>query len=137
MDLAGGGLEYHERIGRDKDYHLGLYAPVGFEFSWPASDFILTKIFMPDAVFVSLFDFGTPISFRLKESGESGSTNSEIGWEQLFAPGVFLMKRVYKYFSLGVGGQYLRNFRETGGTQENTWRFSLFFAIDIPIFRFD
>lgn len=128
---------------------FGVIAPIGVSYtprclSWGPGGAI--------SVFGSLFDLSAIVDYKLKKDSTvntDGSTNTNIVVKdykiklgQIFSPGLFA---VYGFFgnlplSLGVGGQYgpgLSKINVDNSTVINnpSWRWSVFLAVDIPLFN--
>ncbi len=136
---AGGRLP-----GRDDANHVGLSLPVGIEISRgsPLGAFSL---------FASVIDLGTLASARFngdEESDESElSTTPELGFGQVFAPGIFFMVNARGWpLSLGFGLQSVGNLRERSVTASDgsvtrtervdVVRASVILGVDATLFHF-
>lgn len=126
--------------------HLGPTVSIGPELSWgigPSSSF---------SFYVPLLDVGMLGDFRLGGKGNgSGLAATEdveatpnIGFAQVFAPGLYMMFGLGKSpFALGLGAQIAPALRATTSTDTaipsqdfSTLRVGGFLAIDIPVFIF-
>ncbi len=120
----------------------GISAPIGIAFS--------TKINFPfkggsASLFTSLIDLGAVASFRLKN--DSTEQLPEIKLENIFAPGIYFIYGIPKVpISIGYGwqmGPQLRsvNIPDTANPGQfknellNGYRWSIFLAVDIPMFN--
>jgi hypothetical protein len=110
-------------------WFAGAALPVGIEFS---SAFPLGAL----SLFAPLIDLGTVASARW---GGSEDTATEIGFEQVFAPGLFLVWNVGGVpLSAGAGVQVVPNLRSGAGGEgeRDAVRFGAFIGVDAPLFHF-
>jgi hypothetical protein len=130
-----GGAEGIGSIPSSKDAAFaGVALPVGFEVSlghpWGAV-----------SAFASILDLGNLASVRLG-GPDSIEAAPELGWEQVFAPGLFVVFNATRNIplSVGVGLQAVQNLREsntdTGSSRVDVVRFGAFIGVDATLFQF-
>jgi hypothetical protein len=117
---------------------VGVAVPVGLELAYAFRHSSLS-------LFVPLIDVGTLASFRLTGDDQIES-EPEVGFKQVFAPGVFGVLGISesKPISIAVGYQRVPELRAvkdltTGGAtgeKVDVRRLTLWVAVDVPIFRF-
>jgi hypothetical protein len=131
--IAGyvGGAAGWERGGPSSAAHVGASVPFGLELSWGVP-------FGAFSFFAPVLDLGTVASMRV--GGDDVEAMPEIGFRQVFAPGLFLMIHGSRDLPLtfGVGVQAVNNLRksETTGTQFGVTRLSFMGGIDATLFNF-
>lgn len=88
-------------------------------------------------VFLPFLDVGTLASARLGDD-EAVSDAPEVGFAQVFAPGVFAVLGIGQTFplSLGAGYQQVPKLRETSAGARTARRFAFFAGVDLPMFTF-
>jgi len=122
-------------------YGAALSVPIGFTYSrspnWIKNNSSIS-------FFVPLLDLGAITAYRQNPKNDNYAVDNlpEFNWENLFAPGAFV---VYNFannpFSLGFGGQYgpqLRKIQLNNADPVfvNSFRFPMvFFNIDVPFFN--
>jgi hypothetical protein len=88
--------------------------------------------------FIPLLDLGNVANFRLRS--DSLADTPEVGFAQVFAPGIYLMGGLgtSKPFSVGIGAQYAPSLRKSldSDATSSVVRTSLIFGLDIPVHRF-
>lgn len=119
-------------VFKGDSHFAGVALPVGVEFS--------TGIFPLGAlsIFAPILDLGTVASARWGGS-DNTDTNPEVGFEQVFAPGLFLVLNIGGVpLSIGAGVQAVPNLRREEGTdrQIDVVRSSVFIGVDAPLFHF-
>jgi len=91
-------------------------------------------------IFGSFLDLGNIAYYRIKTEGSSKNEKPSLGFDQIFAPGCFIIFGVSNNYpiSYGVGYQYLPKLREISSdvSRINVHRISLFIGIDLALFRF-
>lgn len=136
---------------------LGLMAPVGLELRL-RTDFRV----IPTISFLgTLLDVGNFASLRIDEESpdqmtvppdtspqntmptQTTESLPEIGFDQVFSPGLFIVLGISKSLpiSLGVGLHQIPKLRNVQVNPTNTQesgvsRFSVFFGVDVPLYRF-
>jgi len=129
---VGGGYEYLNGL-QEKPFYA-IATPVGISASWGFRQYGSISLF------ASIIDIGALTAFRF-DPNNSGVTNPlpELKFENVFAPGAYLIYGVPKYpLSIGVGAQLGPNLRTVtaanGSTfQTSGFRMGAFIAVDIPI----
>jgi len=137
LSLGGENIK-SENIGTG--WKGSLFAPIGLEFGISTTWKPISSI----AVFVSVIDVGTQLSYRLSrltdEQGNDVSAAPNIGFSKVFAPGAFLVLGITQRHPISIGGgvQYVANLREIEATGQNVtaFRFFGFIAIDMTLFKF-
>jgi hypothetical protein len=137
---VGGGVERLEEteFKTDWGYHVSPWAPIGFEARFKGGK--IPWVFENFGLFLSILDLGAVASFRISERESVPSTASEIGFAQVLSPGFFYIKPLTERvpLSLALGVHFTPNLHEVREneieTHANSLRFSLFLAIDIPLF---
>ena len=121
----------------DGKLHGGMFVPVGVEAAWATgSDWVSSF-----SVHLSFVDLGAVVNYRI--GGERSEAVPNIGFAQVFSPGVFAIFGLGRElpFSFGIGSQYspkLRSISRTGDvtlSDVNVLKFSAFLAVDIPLFH--
>lgn len=112
----------------------GLALPVGLEFAKGCGSASV-------GLYVSILDLGTLASYRLSNKQPASTTvntGPNTSFAQLFAPGISLMFGLTRDLpmSLGVGLEYAPRLRDTGAGAANVLRASVFFGVDLTLFRF-
>lgn len=130
------GQESYTLNGEKQLHNTGLqaFAPIGFQYSWPTK--VKKEAFRNWGVFFSLIDLG-PIVSTETESGVESETN--VGFKQLFAPGLYGTFNLYGPFNVGLGiakTPDIMNSTDTGDTITDAWRYQGFIAMDLTLFPF-
>lgn len=142
VNAYGGGTFGWEQVQNDdgtfgdRKNHVGLFAPVGIELAFGMKCGLMQSF----SALISLLDLGSVVNFRLGNKTESVPN---IGFAQVFAPGLYGVLGLFEGvpLSIGFGAQFNPNLRDI--TKEgdvvrsdvNTFRASLFLAVDIPLFN--
>ncbi|MEL6851178.1 MAG: hypothetical protein AAFP92_21845, partial [Bacteroidota bacterium] len=139
----------------------GVTAPIGFTLSWAgrkgsdlsdqqAYDHTYKKKKVRSrrlngwsySIFLPVIDISAPFSYRWTNGNAQGLPEN-ISWEQVLAPGAFVVLGIKKLpISLSAGGQYvprLRAITPAGGNEvvnADAFRFGINATVDIPIFSF-
>jgi len=125
------GGEWQE--GRLHRYLAKMSVPLGMEFGWSLGGRSV-------GIFGSFLDLGNIAYYRIKTEGSSKNEKPSLGFDQIFAPGCFIIFGVSNNYpiSYGVGYQYLPKLREISSdvSRINVHRISLFIGIDLALFRF-
>jgi hypothetical protein len=146
---VAGGAEWTTNRGRAA-MQGGMSLPVGLEWTigglnfpngkpdqnlWP----IPARYIRSMGFFVPLVDLGNVANFRISDN-ENVEEVPEIGFSQIFAPGVFLTLGISEKapFTLGFGGQYAPALRQrvSDGHRKSVVRTSILVGVDIPAWRF-
>jgi hypothetical protein len=142
--FAGGERLFEiKETEKQTSFSFGPFAPVGVAWSWgikPTSD-NPTHGGKSFSLFLSIIDVGAVAALRLNDNNTDALP--EIKLKNIIAPGLF---GVFGFgrspFSIGAGlqlGPTLRKI-EPNVTQQNNdnyyLRYSVFFAVDIPLFNF-
>jgi hypothetical protein len=131
---------------------LGITAPIGVALSWGLYSYKSSQKIKEEgsiSLFVPLIDIGAFVNFRLED--ENTALLPEVSLSNIIAPGAYL---IYGFpnapFSIGGGLQLspsLRKITKANATVDpnnppvanidkgNAYRFSVFFAVDIPFFN--
>jgi len=115
--------------GEHANFAGGLTIPIGFEISLgqPLRWSPLGSL----SAFFPVLDLGTIATGRKRS--DSVRSEAEIGWEQIVAPGGFVVIGVGRLpLAVGVGAQYVQRLRSNAatGTEVNVVRFGVFASID-------
>ena len=125
------GLEWQG--GNPQGYLAKMSVPLGMEFGWSLGGGSV-------GIFGSFLDLGNIAYYRIKTEGSSENENASLGFDQIFAPGCFIIFGVSNNYpiSYGVGYQYLPKLQELSNdiSRVNVHRFSFFIGIDLALFRF-
>lgn len=112
----------------NKHYYYGIFAPIGLELTrcsfWEDRSFSL---------FLSIFDLGNVINTEYWHKEKV-----TYSFASITAPGIYAVLGLNDSpFVFGVGAQYANVYRENevSDTQTREWKYSVFFAIDIPLFN--
>lgn len=126
---------------------FGVIAPIGISYT---PGFLSWKSGGSVSLFGSLLDLSAIVDYKLKKDSTitaNGTTSAiskdyKVKLGQIFSPGVFV---VYGFFgnlplSIGAGGQYgpglsKINVDNTTVINNPSWRWSVFLAVDIPLFN--
>jgi hypothetical protein len=134
------GNEHMPASEKQNSFSTGLFAPVGFAFSWGGLKGKDTRGGKSLSVFASVIDVGTLASFRFKD--DNTAVASDIQLKDIVAPGLFLIYGLGKSpISFGAGvqmGPALRDVNPNGVADINKdyyVRAGGFIAVDIPIFN--
>jgi hypothetical protein len=124
VGLTGG----YESAGGSNGWVYGPIAAVGPEVVFSPK---------PIGLFVQLIDIGALASFSAGNSAVD--SRPEVGWQQVFAPGLFLIFPIKGApFTIGAGVSKAAKLRSLSGsnppTQVDASRLSAFVAIDLPLF---
>ena len=122
--------------------HVGVALPVGIEFSWGYSHGIERESNCCSfGIFVSPLDFGLVANYRVEGLfGRATSTEpAQIGWQQIFAPSIYLVLGLFEDIPLAVAGglQYAPQARVHPEIEDpvDALRLSIMVAIDVTLFR--
>ncbi len=119
---------------------VGVGAPIGLAFSKGYKKSGALSLFIP------LLDLGAIVDYKLTAEEDASGTSVEkeyvIELGQIFSPGAFIVYGLPLNIpvSVGFGGQYGPGLSSIDATQQieetnPTWRWSLFLAVDIPLFN--
>jgi hypothetical protein len=149
---AGASLGWENGTGDDaklpsqlRSFHqvAGFAAPVGFELSHSTGKDAGGSV----GLFFSVIDLGALVNFRLSTQ-DSVSTTPEVGFQQVFSPGAYLVFGLGELpLTLGIGARYNPALREVKASQDadgkltsanraSVFQINLFLAVDIPLFLF-
>lgn len=132
------GPECVDGVKKCDIWQAAAWVPIGIERSGSLGKGLYA------GVFVSIIDIGALTSYRLKSSGEGDTEidkQPEIGFKQVFSPGVFGTLGLGKAFSAGLGVELtpeLRTIKDNTDDSEQrrrTVRFAVFAGFDIPLFQ--
>ena len=132
--FAGGAWARESVEGPDREDQaaLGIAVPVGVEFSVGAP-------VGSASLFFSVLDLGNVASRRLGDD-DTVHPGAEVGWEQVFAPGAYLVWGIkHTPAALGFGVQHvggLRQSREEDPEALDVVRWGAFIGADLTLFRF-
>ena len=110
----------------------GFTAPIGVSFNWA------TKCFHSNSIFVSIFDLGAPVLFRLSNSADSGGLPQEVRIAQFVAPGVSWVHGFRNTpFSMILGTQFTPQIRTFDMTKQaaSVFRINLGIVLDLHLFN--
>lgn len=149
-----GGYErtLNNDISTIKGGHLAPFAPVGFDYAWA------TENNRSHSIYLALIDLGAVANMyftnedKINVEDEDGNeteedievqTLPELSFSNIFAPGIFFTYGLKESpLTFGTGIQMAPNLREVSIkngadlSAQDVIRFSLFLAIDIPLFTF-
>jgi hypothetical protein len=135
-----GGNEHMPASEKENSFSAGVFAPVGFAFSWGSIKWKEGKGGKSFSIFTSVIDVGALASFRFKD--DNTAVASEIELKDIVAPGIFLVHGFGKSpISIGAGVQMGPSLREvdptgTADVNKNYYvRAAGFIAVDIPVFN--
>lgn len=110
----------------------GISAPVGIEAGWARSGVSLGFL-------AQLIDVGALASYRLAASADSLRTAPEVGFSQVFSPGLYAVLGFKNLpIALGAGVAYapkLRAYANGTTPAAGATQTSLFVAVDVPVLR--
>lgn len=109
----------------------GMTAPLGLEMSFGTGDFSA-------GLFLPIIDIAASVSYRLEN--DTAQTRNDFSWNDIMAPGAFIMFGITKEIpiSFGAGVQFgpiLQKF-DNETSKKRIFRWSVFLALDIPLFNF-
>ena len=135
--LDGKSFDNIYRIGTNMDKPMSgsIFAPIGFDFSWPLKSSNSTMGF-----FISIFDLGHLVESRYSTDEEGAEVESQVSFDKVRSPGVFVrfgVKRTPWVF--GFGASEIPKIKRTllGSNAEkieHAYRASLFLSMDVVIF---
>ncbi len=126
---VGGGVGAERSVGGlDNGSYAGVAVPVGLELGVGTSYPFPSSI----GVLATLIDFGNVTSTRL----DSTAADQRIRFQQVFAPGGYLMLGISHDYpiSIGIGGERAVDIRDSPtGEPVSGWHFGGFIGIDVPL----
>lgn len=132
VGLAGG----QEMLqGQSPRWFQAVGTPLGMSFNWGF------KRAGSLSAMLSVIDVGAVTAYRFRDSTNSSSALTDLRWENVFAPGAYLVYGLPKWpISLGFGGQLGPHLRAVGSNntfqRTNGWRWGAFIGVDIPLTHF-
>jgi hypothetical protein len=131
---GGGGVEWSEATDAQpsaRAAHVGASVPLGLEVSKATGKGSI-------GFFIPIIDLGTVTSQRLGDGKTSG--DAEIGFEQVLAPGLYVVWGPWsdRPLSFGLGVQSVGSLRESQVDEGllDVWRFGAFVGLDLLLLRF-
>jgi len=134
-------------IGLNKVYAHGVYAPIGFSFTFNVAHIFNSKngstAFLTPTVFASVFDLGSIVSYKMSNtntpSGSTNTMNQQIKIESIFSPSLQLLLGI-RGTPIAIGAGWRKTptlFYSGNGTYTTVAArdvFNVTALIDIPFF---
>ncbi len=141
LNVMGAEKYETEESSEKSNYRWNAFAPLGVHLTQPWTEWrpgFVEKYdnwFHSGGIFLSLIDLGPMVNAREDKEVES---QPNVGFKQLFSPGMFLTLALYKPVTAGIGISATPEILKTEETGEDisAWRWQVFVAFDLTILPF-